>query len=156
MATRKNCLSCHNVGVKCQLVGDGTPCVRCIKNHLPCVFLPALRAGMCHPLPQTPLPPPPTIPQWTHKFSANTNSSNRVKAAAVAFLANASDDFISKSRLSDRTKKKEVKQDKFLKLVDGILECTSWLTAEDIKKDVVVFDGTASFPAPPIIPPQCE
>jgi len=71
----------------------------------------------------------------------------------VAFLANASDDFISKSRLSDRTKKKEVKQDKFLKLVDGILECTSWLTAEDIKKDVVVFDGTASFPAPPIIPP---
>jgi hypothetical protein len=71
----------------------------------------------------------------------------------VAFLANSSDDFISKSRLSDRTKKKEVKQEKFLKLVDGIIKHTSWLTTEDIKKNVVVFDGTASYPPPPITPP---
>ena len=152
---RKNCLSCHNVGVKCRSAGDGTPCARCIKNHLTCVFLPSLHAKVCLPPPQT-LPPPPTIPKWTHKFIANVNSSNRVKAAAVAFLANSSDNFISKSRLLDRTKKKEAKQEKFLRLVDEIIGRTSWLTTDDIKKDVVVFDGTASHPPPPINPPQCE
>jgi hypothetical protein len=73
----------------------------------------------------------------------------------VAFLANSSDDFISKSRLSDRTKKKEVKQEKFLKLVDGIIERTSWLTTDDIKKMLLYSMAQHLIHHHPL-PPQCE
>lgn len=86
-------------------------------------------------------------------FNADTNSSNRVRAAAVAFLAPRDDGILSRSRLLHVIAKKKAKQEKFLKMFDANTDRSSWLNLLDIEKDVIVFDGTASHPPPPIYPP---
>ena len=121
--------------------------VNSVKDIISYVFLSPLR-----------LPPPPpapilNIPTWTHIFNADTNSSNRVRAAAVAFLAPQDDGILSRSRLLHIIAKKKAKQEKFLKMFDEDTDCSTWLNLLDIKNDVIVFDGTASHPPPPIYPP---
>ena len=111
-------------------------------------------------------PPPPcpcntVYPTWTHHFIADTNSSNRVRAASIAFMASDSDadidSVVTQAWLLDRSRKKIAKQEKFLQLPSDTVAETSWISDETIKNEFVVFDGTASYPPPQISPPlQCE
>ena len=101
-------------------------------------------------------PPPtkPTIPTWTHTYNADSNSSNRVRAAAIAFLAQERGrSSYSNLRLLDKNKKKKSKQEKFLIVAAPIIDIRRRLTTSDIKQDLIVFDGTESYPPPPISPP---
>jgi hypothetical protein len=96
----------------------------------------------------------PTIPTWTHTFNADSNSSNRVRAAAIAFLAQErGSSYYSNLRLLDKNKKKKSKQEKFLIIAAPIIDIHCRLTTSDIKQDLIVFDGTESHPPPPISPP---
>jgi hypothetical protein len=54
-----------------------------------------------------------------HQFAAKMNSSNRVRAAAVAFLATDPNE-IQLARLADRIEKKKAKQEKYLLVADGL------------------------------------
>ena len=56
------------------------------------------------------------------------------------------------ARLADRIEKKKAKQEKYLLVVDGL--AATGITAEEIKHEVIVFDGTTSDPPPPISPPS--
>ena len=49
--------------------------------------------------------------------------------------------------------KKASKQDKYLSVVHASGIDAVLLTADEIRKEVIVFDGTASHPPPPISPP---
>ena len=106
------------------------------------------------PSPPSPTPAAPTpsiYPSWTHQFAAKMNSSNRVRAAAVAFLATEPNE-IQLAHLADRIEKKKAKQEKYLLVADGL--AATGITAEEIKHEVIVFDGTTSDPPPPISPPS--
>ena len=126
----------------------------CQKYLLHCVFIPSKHAvtGLLPPL-ALPCPPPPipTIPSWTHQFAATTNSSNHVMAASVAFLAKNGNEF-HKVRLLDRIQKKQAKQEKFLKVVTGIVDSGCLITIEEINREVFAFNGMTSYPPPPISP----
>jgi len=100
-----------------------------------------------------PAPPPLAVPHWTHRFGAPSNSSNRVRAAAVAFLAEPINDSFHRARINFCEEKKTMKQKKFLKVVHLSNIDSVPLPLADIKNDVIVFDGTASYPPPPISPP---
>lgn len=106
----------------------------------------------CHS-PPPPFPPTLSIPTWTHQFKADTNSSNRVRAAAVAFLAPHADGNTYSPRLLDRMKKKLEKQKKYLQLHAGNIDASVLLSDQLISDEVIVFDGTSSYPPPPISPP---
>jgi hypothetical protein len=57
--------------------------------------------------------------------------------------------------MSDAYLKKAAKQNKFLTVVKNLdIDSALPLTAEDIKKDGIVFDGTASNPPPLVSPPD--
>ena len=110
---------------------------------------PLLSTPITHPPSMTP-----TIPTWTHTFNADSNSSNRVRAAAIAFLAQErGSSYYSNLRLLDKNKKKKSKQEKFLIIAAPIIDIHCRLTTSDIKQDLIVFDGTESHPPPPISPP---
>ena len=150
------CLRCRDVRVKCQSRGDGNSCRRCMKFHFHCIFHPSLPTPSPHL--STPIPHPPstkpTIPTWTHTFYADSNSSNRVRAAAIAFLAQErGSSYYSNLRLLDKNKKKKSKQEKFLIVAAPIIDIGCRLTTSDVKQDLIVFDGTKSYPPPPISPP---
>lgn len=53
----------------------------------------------------------------------------------------------------DRIKKKHAKQVKFLKVANEIFATELSITQEEINKDVIVFDGSTSYPPPSISPP---
>jgi hypothetical protein len=57
------------------------------------------------------------------------------------------------SRLSDVYYKKASKQEKYLSVVQASGIDAVLLNLEEIRKEVIVFDGTASHPPPPISPP---
>ena len=103
------------------------------------------------PSPTLAAPTPSIYPSWTHQFAAKTNSSNRVRAAAVAFLATKPNE-IQLARLADRIEKKKAKQEKYLLVADTL--AATGITADEIKNEVIVFDGTKSDPPPPISPPS--
>ena len=87
----------------------------------------------CHS-PPPPLPPTLSIPIWTHQFKADTNSSNRVRAAAVAFLAPHADGNTYSPRLLDRMKKKLEKQKKYLQLHAGNIDaCVLLSTCHELR-----------------------
>ena len=130
--------------------------------HFPCVFRASLRVGTAAPpslssssfLPPLPQPPTPIMPKWTHTFATQSNSSDRVRAASVAFLAKHKSNGTNKnSRLSEVYYKKASKQEKYLSVVHASDIDAVLLTAEEIRKEVIVFDGTASHPPPPISSP---
>jgi len=125
------------------VAADNVSCERCRKYLFPCVFSP--------PPPTPPAPTPSIYPSWTHQFAAKTNSSNRVRAAAIAFLATEPND-IQSARLADRIEKKKAKQEKYLLVADGL--AATGIAVEDIKNKIIVFDGTTSDPPPPIYPPS--
>ena len=85
-------------------------------------------------------------------FAVGSNSSDRVRAASIAFLAkhNTNGENAS-SRLRDVYSRKASKQEKFLSIVRASDVNTVLLTEDEIAKDVIVFDGTASYP--PQYPP---
>jgi len=142
-ATNK-CLRCRQCKSQCIMVSaDNVLCERCRKYLFPCVFSP--------PPPTPPAPMPSIYPSWTHQFAAKMNSSNRVRAAAVAFLATQPNEFQS-ARLADRIEKKKAKQEKYLLVADGL--AVTGISVEEIKNKVIVFDGTTSDPPPPISPPS--
>jgi hypothetical protein len=145
-ATNK-CLRCHQSRSQCMMVAaNNVSCKRCRKYLFPCVFSP--------PPPPSPTPAAPTpsvYPSWTHQFAAKTNSSNRVRAAAVAFLATEQNE-TQLARSADRMDKKKAKQEKYLLVAD--IPAATGITAEEIKHQVIVFDGTNSDPPPPISPPS--
>lgn len=156
MNMRSNCLQCHHFGSKCQMSPDNNLYTRCRKYLFPCIFIPSKHAvtGLLPPL-ALPCPPPPipTTPSWMHQFAATTNSSNRVRAASIAFFAENGNEF-HKARLSDRIQKKQAMQEKFLKVVTGIVDSGCRITIEEINREVIiVFDGMTSYPPPPISPP---
>ena len=140
MNATNQCLRCRQSRSQCIMVAAvNVSCERCRKYLFPCVFSP--------PPPPSPTPAAPTpsiYPSWTHQFAAKTNSSNRVRAAAVAFLAT--------KPLADRIEKKKAKQEKYLLVADRL--AATGITAEEIKHEVIVFDGTNSDPPPPISPPS--
>ena len=144
------CLGCRAAHIKCQSRGEGHPCSRCFKYHFQCIFPPS---PPVQSIPPSPPPPILLLPKCTHQYNAITNSSNRVKAAAVAFLMKQPNHFIAKSRISDSVLKKKLKQDKFLKPFSGFIGTSGTLSPADIKRDIIVFDGTASDPPPSIYPP---
>lgn len=161
----KNCTGCHSAHVKCTIIGDSTSCVRCTKMHVQCTFRASLRANVLPPPPlcatsslSPPLPPPPTpnCPTWTHTFFAHTNSSDRVRAASVAYLLpkHPNDDSNRSARLGNVYSKKAAKQEKFLSVIKHANICAHLLTTNEIREDVIVFDGTASHPLPLITPPR--
>lgn len=127
------------------VAADNVSCDRCRKYLFPCVFSP-----LPPPPPTLAAPTPSIYPSWTHQFAAKTNSSNRVRAAAVAFLATEPNE-IQLARLADRIEKKKAKQEKYLVVADAL--AVTGITAEEIKNEVIVFDGTTSYPPPPISPP---
>jgi hypothetical protein len=153
------CLRCRLAHVKCQSSGESTPCRRCSKFSFHCVKAPLL----VPPPPPPPLPLAPlmlpavpqclAVPQWTHEYAADSHSSNRVRAAAIAFMAHIPKDPIKLSRINDCVKKKFHKQGKFLTVVQHSNVRRMRLSLADIANDVIVFDGTASHPPPPINPP---
>ena len=151
------CIRCADMHIRCQLLDGCSSCRRCAKYHFPCLFP---HSPPSPPRPTPPPPPPPSfttqaLPTWTHHFVADTNSSNRVRAASIAFVASDSHaDLQTKARLIDRVRKKFAKQEKYLQLPSNIVDSTHWISAETIKNEVVVFDGTASYPPPPIAPPS--
>ena len=49
-------------------------------------------------------------------------------------------------------KKKKAKQEKYLFVADGL--AATGISVEEIKNEVIVFDGTTSDPPPPISPPS--
>jgi hypothetical protein len=53
----------------------------------------------------------------------------------------------------DTNKKKKSKQEKFLIVAAPIIDIRRRLTPSDINQDLIVFDGTESYPPPPISPP---
>lgn len=120
---------------------------------MPCISSsPSRRVGVgC----QHPSPPPPVIPKWTHTFFAESNSSDRVRAASVAYMAKQQHpkDTKNSSRISDVDCKKAAKQEKFLSVVQHSDVNVALLNAADIRNEVIVFDGTSSHPPPPIYPP---
>jgi hypothetical protein len=93
------------------------------------------------------------VPQWTHEYAADSHSSNRVRAAAIALMAHIPKDPIKLSRINDCVTKKFHKQGKFLTVVQHSNVRSMRLSLADIANDVIVFDGTASNPPPPITPP---
>jgi len=117
-------------------------------SSLAAVPPPYLSTPITHP-PST----KPTIPTWTHTFHADSNSSNRVRAAAIAFLAQERGSSYSNLRLSDKNYKKTSKQEKFLIVAAPTIDIRRRLTPSDINRDLIVFDGTESYPPPPISPP---
>ena len=160
----KNCIRCDTAHAKCVIIGDNSSCIRCAKMHFPCVFRASLRVGTAAApssssssssfLPLLPQPPTPIMPKWSHTFATQTNSSDRVRAASVAFLAKHKSNGTNKnSRLSDVYYKKASKQEKYLSVVHASGIDAVLLSAEEIRKEVIVFDGTASHPPPPICPP---
>lgn len=151
------CIRCADMHIRCELLDGCSSCRRCAKYHFHCLFP---HTPPSPPRPPPPPPPPPSLTTqvhstWTHLFAADTNSSNRVRAASIAFIASDSHaDFQTKARLIDRVRKKFAKQEKYLQLPSNIVDSTHWISAETIKNEVVVFDGTASYPPPPIAPPS--
>ena len=63
-------------------------------------------------------------------------------------------DPINLSRMNDRVNKKIHKQEKFLKVVQHNNVMSIRLSLGDVANDVIVFDGSASHPPPPISPPK--
>lgn len=160
----KNCIRCDTAHAKCVIIGDNSSCIRCAKMHFPCVFRASLRVGTAAApslssssssfLPLLPQPPTPIMPKWSHTFATQTNSSDRVRAASVAFLAKHKSNGTNKNaRLSDVYYKKASKQEKYLSVVHASGIDAVLLSAEEIRKEVIVFDGTASHPPPPISSP---
>ena len=147
MNATNQCLRCRQCRSQCIMVAaDNVSCERCRKYLFSCVFSP--------PPPPSPTPTAPTpsiYPSWTHQFAAKTNSSNRVRAAAVAFLATKPNE-IQLACLADRIEKKRAKQEKYLLVADGL--AATGITVEEIKNEVIVFDGTTSDPPPPMSPPS--
>ena len=76
-----------------------------------------------------------------------------MRAAAVAFLAPHADGNTYSPRLLDRMKKKLEKQKKYLQLHAGNIDASVLLSDQLISDEVIVFDGTSSYPPPPISPP---
>lgn len=150
----RRCLRCRLAHVKCESSGENLPCHRCNKFLFTCEKSPLLvPPPPPSPLPMLLAPPPLAVPHWTHRFGAPSNSSNRVRAAAIAFLAEPVNDPFHRARIKYREEKKTAKQKKFLKVVHYSNIDSLPLSLADIKNDVIVFDGTASFPPPPISSP---
>jgi len=104
--------------------------------------------------PTPPQPPTPIMPKWTHTFAVESTSSDRVRAASVAYLAEQhSNSRNKKTRLTDVYSKKASKQEKYLSIVQASDINSILLTADEIRKEVIVFDGTTSHPPPHISPP---
>ena len=102
-----------------------------------------------------PQPPTPIMPKWTHTFAVESTSSDRVRAASVAYLAEQhSNSRNKKTRLTDVYSKKASKQEKYLSIVQASDINSILLTADEIRKEVIVFDGTTSHPPPHISPPR--
>ncbi len=162
----KNCIRCHSARAKCVVVGDNSSCVRCAKMHFQCVFRaadvpsPSLLSSSSLSssssfLPPPPQPPTPIMPKWTHTFAVESTSSDRVRAASVAYLAEQhSNSRNKKTRLTDVYYKKASKQEKYLSIVQASDINSILLTADEIRKEVIVFDGTTSHPPPHISPPR--
>ena len=107
--------------------------------------------------PTPPQPPTPIMPKWTHTFAVESTSSDRVRAASVAYLAEQhSNSRNKKTRLTDVYSKKASKQEKYLSIVQASDINSILLTADEIRKEVIVFDGTTSHPPPHIPPPGCK
>lgn len=144
----KYCIRCNAAHVKCHILSGAKHCTRCLKYHFQCVFTSSSSQ------PPSPSPsPPPLVPTWTHRYRAQTTSSGRVKAAAIAFLASNPNDHIVSLRLADKILKKAAKQDKFLQVVLAFPCSNDLLNEADIRNGIVVFDGSISHPPPPILSP---
>ena len=158
----KKCVRCHSAHLQCVIIGNNTSCVRCTKMFFQCTFRAPLRAAAEVPTSVSSTTssycPPPTsptsiLPKWSHIFSTETNSSDRVRAASVAYLSKQPiHGTIANCRLRDVFVKKALKQDKFLSIVEASDIHAVLLTADEIRKEVIVFNGTASYPPPPIFP----
>jgi hypothetical protein len=108
------------------------------------VYIPVISSQLPHP------PPTSIMPNWTHTFVADSNSSDRVRAASVTFLSVQHPIGTNKCYcMSNVYYKKAAKQKKFLAVVVNSDSSAIPLTADEI-----VFDGTASHPTPLITPPM--
>ena len=119
---------------------------------MPCISsCPSRHVSVQHPSPH----PLPIVPKWSHTFVAESNSSDRVRAASVAYMAEQqhSKDTKNSYRISDVDCKKAAKQEKFLSVVQHSDVNVALLNAADISNEVIVFDGTSSHPPPSINPP---
>jgi Fungal Zn(2)-Cys(6) binuclear cluster domain len=154
-----SCLCCRTARVKCHHSSDNMPCRRCRKFLFQCVytpptqFLPPTRRDSTI-LTATPPEQRYYLPKWTHVYAAPSNSSDRLRAAAIAYIAATHNiNPWESARIRARFDKKTAKQEKYLQIAQHFNIISTPLTLSDIKNHVIVCDGSISYPPPHISPP---